>query len=428
MKISKDIIYQSFLALILVVPTTIQSPEVNLILTLCTFSLLAFGTSIKLTKTLLNTVIPLVLIIGIGITSSLFYKVEVYDLIKDIFLFLKPLLYILIGYLLAKRIRVKRKLITVFVNTAVILAVIHIFVVFSFLMDNPIDIAMIRYHGGKSNFVELFCLVIIFINQRYKVLDKTLKYLGWIKLILIISFIFYFSRTMLVGFVLLMIGINGYLKLSKKGLNYIFGASFAIIIIYGILYTMDLERGATGLEGFAYKIKIAPVEIFASEIDKENHAELWDNWRGYEVVMALEAIHDTPYYLGYLNGKGFGSLIDLGFVAPLNEEGIQFTPKIHNGFINVLFKTGLLGLLFYFCFLIVLYLQAYINSSSEYESLVNNTISAIGIYFVFTSFIISGIYNQADVLTLVLGSLIYIHHYYFRKNDEISYIRNSRHT
>ena len=56
------------------------------------------------------------------------------------------------------------------------------------------------------------------------------------------------------------------------------------------LQFMNIERNSTGIESFLYKIKIAPSEIFNSDIDIDDHKQLWDKWRAYEVKMAFNTI------------------------------------------------------------------------------------------------------------------------------------------
>lgn len=406
------------------VPLIFESTEFNALTSLLVFSILFLDKKIKLSRTLISTIAPLGLIVIVGVLSSLFYPKTGIDFFKDIILFIKPILYILIGYYSAVKIRDKQFLFRAVIMVAILFATYHVIEVTLYVINNPMEINKIRSVGGKANFIELFSLVIMLLNRKHQIISKPVKYATLVKMLLIISFILYFSRTMLVGLIILTIAINGYLKLTKKGLNYMFGILLSVSILYIILYSIDIERGAKGIEGFAYKIKIAPTEIFASEINQNDHSDLWDNWRGYEVVKAFEELKATPYGIGYFNGKGFGALIDLEFVAPLNKEGIQYIPKIHNGFVNVIFKTGFIGLLLYLLFLIFVYIQAYKTSKTKREILFNNAISGIGIYFVFTSFIISGIYNQGDIFTLVLGWLLYLQHNYFNQQNEY---RNIRH-
>jgi hypothetical protein len=114
-------------------------------------------------------------------------------------------------------------------------------------------------------------------------------------------------------------------------------------MLYGYLYSVKIDRGKPGLEAFLYKIKIAPEEIFKTNIDRDNHKELWDHWRGYEAKRALATMEDKPS--SYVFGTGYGSLVNLKFKAPLSttdKEGLKFISELHNGYPYVLYKTGII--------------------------------------------------------------------------------------
>jgi len=213
---------------------------------------------------------------------------------------------------------------------------------------------------------------------------------------------------MLVAFIIMILAVNGYTKLTTKGFKY--GLVFLILtgIFYFYLFSIDLKRNQPGLESFLYKMKIAPSEIFSppKDIDIKNHKYLWDHWRAYEANMAYKQMKLHP--ISFFNGYGFGSLVDLKFVAPLNEKGMRFIPILHNGYSYVLFKTGFIGLFLYLTFLLSLYFQSYKNKISEDEQVVRNFISAIGLFFVFSSLIVTGIYNLEESYTLLLGGFLYL--------------------
>lgn len=413
MKVKLSLLYKTMMFLLLCLPIAIASSELNILMSLFFMAFVLIDTKVKYSYTFISSLIPLTAIIIIGSVISFLYKSQVYDYIKDLFIFLKPLLYIVLGYYLVYKIKDKDFIFKLIIYLAVLFAVFHLYELFTYLLDNPFIINKIRYVGSKANYIELLAVTIIIINWKQNLFKFSIKYFNVIKILLLLSFVLYFSRTMMVGVFLLVFATKGYFILTKKSLKYL--TVFIIIgsLFFAFLHSIELERGAEGLQGFLYKIKIAPTEIFATDIDKNSsHDELWDKWRGYEAYKALEQIYKTDFKFGLFLGKGFGSLIDLEFVAPLNDEGVQFIPKIHNGYVNIIFKSGLVGLLFYFLFLLYIYLQSYTKRYNEKGRIINNLMSAIAIFFLFTSFIISGIYNKGDVYPLVLGGLLYLKQYY----------------
>lgn len=343
-----------------------------------------------------------------------FNSISLYDFIKDCLYFTKPILFIILGYFLINSIKDKEFLFKTVIYIAFFSALIHLFNVFTFLLDAPFNINPIRNYAGKSNYIEMLAIVFLLINNKNEFFTLKIKYKKILKIVIFGSFILYFSRTAFVGALIFILASKGYLKLNVRSLTYLFLLILSVGLFYAYLYSIELERNSTGIEGFLYKMKLAPEEIFAPDnnFDVRNHANLWDHWRAYEASKALNQIMEVPYYLGLMFGNGFGALIDLGFKAPLGGTKMQFIPIIHNGYMNIMFKTGVLGLIFYFIFLAYLYFKAYFTTFSLKEKLINNLISGVSVFYLFTTLIITGIYNKSDIIVVALGGFIALSNYY----------------
>jgi hypothetical protein len=213
---------------------------------------------------------------------------------------------------------------------------------------------------------------------------------------------------MLLGVVVLSLAVFGYAKLNVKGLKYAIGVVLSIAILFTILFNLKLDPEKPGLESFFYKIRNAPLEMFSSPegYDAQDHRRIFDRWRAYEAKMALQQMNDNN--LNYLFGKGFGALVDLKFVAPLNDEGMRYIPIIHNGYVYVFFKTGILGLCIYLLFLASLYFQSYKSSLSSDEMVMRNIISGFGFYYIASSLVITGVYNLEETSSFLLGSFLFL--------------------
>jgi len=207
---------------------------------------------------------------------------------------------------------------------------------------------------------------------------------------------------MWVAIILLLIGSFGYSRISLKAIKYISLALILIFSLYVYLYSIDIERDQKGFSAFLYKVKIAPEEIFHTNIDINNHVDLWDHWRAYEANMAFAQMKGFQH----IYGRGLGSLVDLHFVAPLNDKGMQFISHLHNGYAMVYYKTGVFGLFIYLLFLINIYLFAFKKRFAKFELPITNLIASIGIYLAFSSLIITGVYNLNDVYLFALGGLL----------------------
>lgn len=86
----------------------------------------------------------------------------------------------------------------------------------------------------------------------------------------------------------LLFSIYNYTKITKKTIQLFVTLCIAVVLFYSYLFSVKIDRNGTGIEPFLYKVKIAPEEIFTAKIDRENHKDLWDHWRGYE---AKEPLH-----------------------------------------------------------------------------------------------------------------------------------------
>ncbi|MCX7551331.1 O-antigen ligase family protein [Xanthomarina sp. F2636L] len=319
----------------------------------------------------------------------------------------------LLGYVLASKIKNKEYIFKTVIFLGLLLSVIHISkILFSLITTGIFEITYLRYIGGKDNFLLLIACTLLVLNKKDKYFTISFRYKKLTYLILATSFIFYFSRTMVVAFLILLLASKGYTKITKKAIIIGFSIMIGILVFYKALFSFDIERGASGLEGFLYKLKIAPSEIFTTDVNMDDASERWDHWRAYEAKRAFETMRAEKSITPFIIGMGSGSLIDLGFVAPLGNEHMQYIPKIHNGYAYVFFKTGIIGISLYLLFLLNLYLQSYIRSRNDKLKFINNYISGIAIFYLFTSFIISGIFNPKDVVSIFLGALLFLQLHY----------------
>ena len=95
-----------------------------------------------------------------------------------------------------------------------------------------------------------------------------------------------------------------------------------------------------------YKIKIAPTEPFKTKINADDWKDFNDNYRSYENIhtvkqLSLAGTNDVIY------GQGLGSRVDLKKEVFLGDMLLRFISILHNGFMTVFLKSGLLGVFIY---------------------------------------------------------------------------------
>ncbi|WP_298305132.1 O-antigen ligase family protein [Flavobacterium sp.] len=219
---------------------------------------------------------------------------------------------------------------------------------------------------------------------------------------LFFSCVLYFSRTMIVTAIILYFSINGYAMITTRSIKILLSLIVSLVLFYTFLFSIKIERNKPGIDTLLYKIKIAPSEILKTKIDRDNHKDLWDHWRGYEAKQAFELMNSNPS--SYVFGCGHGSLVNLKFFAPLsgpNTKGMKFISELHNGYPYVLYKTGIIGMLIYLGFLIRLYL--YVYKTRTFSAIL---ISSIALFYFFSTLTITGVYNFGDIVIFILGGAI----------------------
>ncbi len=383
----------------------VVSFRTNLLIQFAFLSFLIVSGKGVVSKQFLKTLLPIFIIFIVGFFGFFWNNYLIVDFIKDFSHFIKPLIAITIGYLTFKSINDASSFLKTIIVVAVITAIIHLIGVFGFsnLIKGSIQEAR---EFGLDNFIEIYALYMLILSSKYDIyLFESSIYKKIIIIILAVSIVFYFSRTMLGMIIILGFSFYGFAKLTSKSIKVIGSLLLILFLFYGYLGTIKLERNSKGIEALMYKIKIAPGEIFNSKIDRENDRELWDHWRAYEAKRAFALMNENPS--SYVIGNGYGSLVNLKFKAPLGENGMKFISVLHNGYVFILYKTGLIGILFYLFFLINLYLRVYSINQNKQVMFFKILISTIGVYFLLTSIIITGIYIPKDAILFILGGALF---------------------
>jgi hypothetical protein len=392
--------------LVLLCELYLPSYKLNFAIQFVSLATVVFFSKTTISLRFFKTILPLLLIFLIGFLG---YLLDFYPLsatIKDITYFLKPIIVLVLSYVLIKKQNDMFLFLKAIVFIAAFTALLHLFGIFVLgdFRDNSIH--ELRGDFGLDNFIEIFALYILLFSKRFLgkpiVTDRRWHYI--LVIVFLLSIYLYFSRTMLVAFFLIGFSMLGYAKITTQTLKFIGFAFLLIGLLYAYLFSVKIDRNAKGVEAFLYKIKIAPEEIFETKIDRENHKELWDHWRGYEAKRAIALMNENSK--SYLFGTGHGSLVNLKFKAPVGEKEMKFISRIHNGYVFVLYKTGIIGLILYFLFLINLYLRIYNRKTSEELYFSNRIIVSISVFYIFSSLIITGIYIPIDAVVFILGGLL----------------------
>lgn len=178
------------------------------------------------------------------------------------------------------------------------------------------------------------------------------------------------------------------------------------VVLVGVLGLLPLVPGRNGDS----LISEASQELFTQQIDTV--FGLTRNYRAYESAMALDSwIEGGPEER--ILGRGLGHLVDLKFSVQLVDRNasrvladrMELIPILHNGYLYLLVKTGLTGLL---CFL-VFYGKEWMRlrrlSTKGLVGVWGFLARSVLLSTILATFVVSGPYNKGSWLTscVILG-------------------------
>ncbi len=368
------------------------------------FYILAVG--FKFPRKLLYLIGPMLLFILLGLLGS--SGNSTYDIFKDVWYTGKSVLSLVAGYLLMSEVRDLKSLIKVFLIAAALSALLHLsrFVMDPSLLSQAVN--ALREGAGKGFFISVLAVSIIAACRHFKLEVFRKPSVMWFILALsIVSLTLSFSRTFWISLAVLLVSIYGLLSLrNMKRLLVLF---VFLALSAGVIMTAP-ESEQTGqnptLRGkMAYSLKEIAIRNY---VDKKDIAS---NWRGYESFRAIQT-----YLKGdakqYFTGRGFGTMIDLGIYIKLGgEEKLRFIPTLHNGYMYILVKTGIIGLGIYAYFLLRFFLQGRVGEKATGTDLrlAGRLVVALTLVLVATTLVIAGFFNKNTLhpALVLLGALLY---------------------
>lgn len=354
--------------------------------------------SVRIIKLLL---IPTVILM-IAFVSAFLSQSKNYNFFRDIVYLLKPVLGLLIGYNITKS--VGTKILYPIIYTGLLLSLIHITTLgVCYTFFNIRNVHQLRHYGGYFNDFEVYVLILLFYRHKFGVEMDSNKAKLFILIIGFSTFL-YFARTNIIQLIVLFMAMEGRFRITKQSVAILL-VSFALIGgLYAAVYYSNPQRGAKGIEAFLYKIKIAPIESFKTRIDQDDWKDFNDNYRSFENIMTVRQV--THKGTGkILVGEGLGSTIDIGREVFSNDgEMIRYIPILHNAYMTVFLKSGLLGVCFLLLFIYSMFRQG--NSKIPELKYLNYLIIGSAIYLIISNWIFMGLYLKLDNKSIFFGFLI----------------------
>ncbi|CAI2766042.1 hypothetical protein ACHRVW_01695 [Flavobacterium collinsii] len=374
----------------------------------------------KYSVTIIKYCFIFLLILLVAIVSTLFSKTTVFLFVRDFTYLFKPILGLLVGYQLC---RFSSKLaLKVIVYTGLAISLMHLAMLFFTVIEfRTLSVNLLREHGGYFSDYEIYVLIILIFYKNLELEISKRQRLILMSIIGLSSFL-YLARTNLIQFIILYVGLKGYLIFNKKSLRVILFVLLGTVIGYTAIVYINPKREGKGIQAFLYKIKIAPQEAFKTRIDKEDWKDFNDNYRSFENIIAVKQVSDKGKRAVFF-GEGLGSTLNLGRKVWTNDhEYVQYIPIVHNGYMTVFLKSGLLGVLLLLVFLIALYRQK--KSDIEAVQAINYLLIGSSVFLIVSNWVFLGLYLKLDNKSIIIGFLIALREIIVREYNSQNRIEN----
>ena len=352
-----------------------------------------------------------ILIISISFFVGLFFNYKLYFIIRDITYLLKPIFGLILGYQLFYD-KTKNPF-QFIVYAGVAIASYHLFLVaWGILIEGARNVREIRDHGGFFNDFEVYTLIILLFHRQFQLNFSKQKTRLFISILALSSF-FYLARTNFIQFVILFMAMKGWLVLNKRSITVLSTLFVVSVIGYAAIYNYNPKRNGNGLDEFLYKIKLIPLEAFATKINRDDWKDFHDHYRSYENVRTVEQLSHNG---NLLFGEGMGSQVDLKQKVYLGDMELRHISILHNGYMTIFLKSGIPGVLILFGS--IFYFFKKFNSYNEIDTKINLLFLGTGVFLIFSYWVFLGFYNLIDTKTLLIG-------YLFAYKNHIQKINNS---
>lgn len=403
-----------------IVPTVLNIVLVLLALVVALLSKHSFD------KRLLKIGAAFVVIAALGLVMGV--DADRYEYIKDAWYVLNPVLVIAVGYVFYMAKPDVERGLRAFIIAGLILGVWQLRAYMSEPSLLLLPAGTIRRYVGTGFYAPVLALVIllVYVGRWRSGLKLGLVTGAVLFAVLSIAVAGVFSRT---GLMVVLIGAlalaGGFSKNEWLRLGIPIAIGIGLLFSSQLLMDTDSDRA---LQTFGGKLARSAQEVFAT--DYTDLRDINVNYRGYETQRAMGQFADSTV-MQMLIGQGFGATIDLGVSLPLqgSETGgrmIRFITYLHNGYMFLLTKVGVTGVMLYVSVLIYLYLLGRPKAAQSINSdagRLGRLFQAAIITLAMTTYVVGGVFNKMDMFPFLLLTGFLLAH--FRRLEETLGISDS---
>ena len=333
-----------------------------------------------------------------AIIVGFFYEHNLYFVIRDITYLLKPILGLILGYQFYKK--EIHSPFQFLLKAGILMAIIHLMLVgYGIFYHGARAVSAIRQYGGYFNDYEIYTLIILIFHKRLGLNIESKKYLTFMAILGLSSF-FYLARTNFIQFIILFFAMKEWLKLTPKSLSVLSALFIFSSLTYTAIYQYNPKRNGNSFDEFLYKVKMIPLEAFATKINRDDWRDFHDHYRSYENVRTVEQL---SYNNSYLFGEGVGSQVNLKQKVYLGDMFLQRISILHNGYMTVLLKSGIVGLVLLLISIFYFFKKFSVINTADKN--INLFFVGTGLFLFISYWVFLGFYNLLDSKTILIGFL-----------------------
>jgi hypothetical protein len=355
------------------------------------------STVLSLPASLVRILAAPILLICLGLHGI--YSHSLFDVGKDVWYFSGPVVYISFGYLVFERLGTWQRVIQ---PLAVIGACACLVTIVGVVSNREQLLATTtvedyRHISGLGTLLFVIPTVVLVFMRHVNLpatgITRPTMVRATTYILSTIAVLSTFSRTTMVCLAAGLVCTVNPRFTPKRVRNYtvfLLGVAVLLALAASILHS---DKLGVLLDSFVQKTANTSSEVNVHSY--ETYEDINENWRGFEASRAAKTFaefSDTEK----LFGGGFGATVDLGFAMKLMVEYIQFVPFTHNGYMELLVKTGLLGLSLFvgFCIQIVVMAVRELRHPAKCAKLNGLVLLWTVFVFLLTQGSIVGIYNK----------------------------------
>ena len=328
------------------------------------------------------------------------YNNTAYNISKDVFYLISPIVYILMGAVLYDKVKLMYilKLVVLF---GVLITLKKALLNFSAGglsgLANPFSV---RYDSGfRGDVTPTLALAILLFSNRFGIRLYGKKTFIILLLINFLGLYLMASRVYLIVFLCFCFSYFIFIYRYKLGLISVIAF---LVVFTTFVFINNFNLGSYSGDSFFGKIANSVNEINATNYRTDE--EINTRYRGFESFMAWK---------GYVGGSTativfgeMGKLIDLEvYVESLSDKPMRMIPILHNGYLYLLIKTGIIGVLIYMFFfirLIAFGVKMYFKAKNTQVNFVVCLFLGSIFAILITNYVITAFYSGEMLLIQVL--------------------------